>query len=802
MAARFSSAEDICEGENCEAFTDVTYYVKEKKKLCEDCASKGGCIGKARKGRPNLYCEKHDEEIKLYCKTHGVAVCHSCAMIDHLEQSCVRQDIEGAIVESRATLNILKEKANDKLKLCRVYGNRIHQCGKDTDNHIQALKDEVDLVINEAFQTDKDAEKEDAAKINQETDEKNHKLQEEIQKINKKIQKNNKEREKQLERNRTNAEMRREPIDNKQHCLQMDIKNIAEEKERKIGELENALQDDTKTTENTLQTLDTVLKDDKNVVKDGHHVKTSVSDELKKPLNEAEVEQITGAISGVRFVKGAGREKYNGRIDWYDGEWKLIDTINVKDKIRCPAVVGCIDECYVIITDILTGSRHTHMLDMNTENTQRVITDSDTSWATSCALLNDDKVVCGKGCEECSGDSLTGCIGVYDRQWKRINDVTIPRNTPRDDTWVDLAVDQDGIIIVAEGGQSKIYVINPADGKIMNTITGFVDIKMRGVLSSGHIITQPCPVDHRVFIIDRQGAQREIPHIPFKVRLIGGPDDSEGRVEIFYDGSWQTVCDNNWDFKEAKVVCRMLGFDGALAAPRAAAYGQGSGGILLDSLGCDGTEDNIADCYHRGVGVHNCEHANDAGVRCFSGTDPFQVRLIGSVDDAEGRVEVLYDGSWGTICDSDWDIRDATVVCRMLDFDGAMEATHSARFGKGSGDSILEGVRCRGREDHLAECLHAGFGSNVCAHEKDAGAICYSNVRLVGGSDDAEGRVEIQHMGVWGTICHDQWDILDATVVCRMLGFQGAALKALGSSYFGKGIGAIFIKYYFLFPHI
>eukprot|EP00057_Strongylocentrotus_purpuratus_P022278 XP_011676752.1 PREDICTED: deleted in malignant brain tumors 1 protein-like [Strongylocentrotus purpuratus] len=325
--------------------------------------------------------------------------------------------------------------------------------------------------------------------------------------------------------------------------------------------------------------------------------------------------------------------------------------------------------------------------------------------------------------------------------------------------------------------------------------------------------------------------------VPFKVRLIGGPDDSEGRVEIFYDGSWQTVCDNNWDFKEAKVVCRMLGFDGALAAPRAAAYGQGSGGILLDSLGCDGTEDKIADCYHRGVGVHNCEHANDAGVRCFSGTDPFQVRLIGSVDDAEGRVEVLYDGSWGTICDSDWDIRDATVVCRMLDFDGAMEATHSARFGKGSGDSILEGVRCRGREDHLAECLHAGFGSNVCDHEKDAGVICYSNVRLVGGSSDAEGRVEVQHMGVWGTICHDQWDILDATVVCRMLGFQvrlvggssdaegrveiqhmgvwgtichdqwdildatvvcrmlgfQGALKAPGSAYFGKGAGDIFL---------
>ncbi|XP_030849607.1 uncharacterized protein LOC115927634 [Strongylocentrotus purpuratus] len=337
MAAHFSSAENICEGENCQSITDVTYYVKEKKKLCDDCASKEECIGKVRKGRPNLYCEKHDgEEIKLYCKTHNVAVCQLCATIDHRDMSCMQQDIEGAIMDSRARLNILKEKAKDKLELCRVIGVQIHQCRTDTDTHLQALKDEVDAVINEAIQTDKDKEKEDAAKINQDTDEKNQKLQDEIQKIKEKIGKNDEEREKRLELNRTNAERRREPIDNKEHGLQTDIKNIAEEKKRKISELEKAWQDNTKTTKTTVQTLDTVLENDQNVVKDGHRVKTSVSDELKKPLNEGEVKQITDTISGVRFVKGAGRKKYDGRIDGYDGEWKLIDTLNVGHIIAQP----------------------------------------------------------------------------------------------------------------------------------------------------------------------------------------------------------------------------------------------------------------------------------------------------------------------------------------------------------------------------------------------------------------------------------------------------------------------------------
>ncbi|XP_011683710.1 uncharacterized protein LOC105447408 [Strongylocentrotus purpuratus] len=511
MAANFSSTEDICERENCQSVTDVTYYVKEKKKLCDDCASTEECIGKARKGRPNLYCEKHDgEEIKLYCTTHNVAVCQLCAMIDHHDPSCVRQDIEGAIMDSRAKINILKEKAKEKLELCRVYGDHIHQCRKDTNTYLQALKDEVDSVINEAVQTDKDKEKEDLAKINQEIDEKNQNLREEIQQINEKIRKNDEEREKRIELNRSYAEKRREPIDNKQQDLQTDIKNIAEEKERKISELEKAWQDKTKTTETTIQKLDTVLENDENVVKDGHHVKISVRGELKKPLNKGEVKQVTDTILGVRFVKGAGREKYDGRIDGYDGEWKLIDTIN--DKIKFPAVVGYLDECNVIITDRLSGSRHTYMLDINTKNSRRVITGRGTSLILSCALLNDDKIVCGKYSEGCTENSLTECISVYDRQWKHINDVTIPKNTTFDKTRVDVAVDQDGMIIAAEWVQSKIYVINPADGNIINTIACKDNIILRGVLSSGHIIARPSPPDHKLYIIDRQGAQREIPH--------------------------------------------------------------------------------------------------------------------------------------------------------------------------------------------------------------------------------------------------------------------------------------------------
>ena len=84
----------------------------------------------------------------------------------------------------------------------------------------------------------------------------------------------------------------------------------------------------------------------------------------------------------------------------------------------------------------------------------------------------------------------------------------------------------------------------------------------------------------------------------------------------------------------------------------------------------------------------------------------------------------MYDGSWGTICDDWWDLKDAKVVCRMLGFNEALTAPISARFGQGPGQSLLTYVRCEGTEDHLADCFHAGVGCSHCSHSRDAGASC------------------------------------------------------------------------------
>ena len=86
-----------------------------------------------------------------------------------------------------------------------------------------------------------------------------------------------------------------------------------------------------------------------------------------------------------------------------------------------------------------------------------------------------------------------------------------------------------------------------------------------------------------------------------------------------YDGEWGTVCDDGWDYTDARVLCRQLGY-GYSGTPYYNAYfGQGSGSILLDDITCTGSESTLANCGHlRADQVRSCSHSEDAGVRCSS----------------------------------------------------------------------------------------------------------------------------------------------------------------------------------------
>ena len=101
----------------------------------------------------------------------------------------------------------------------------------------------------------------------------------------------------------------------------------------------------------------------------------------------------------------------------------------------------------------------------------------------------------------------------------------------------------------------------------------------------------------------------------------------------------------------------------------------------------------------------------------------FAVRLIGDSHNA-GRVEVYYNGTWGTVCGDYWDIDDARVICRQLSFRYALNVYGSARYGKGTGPILLSNVDCHGNESSLSSCIHSGVGNRNCDHKEDAGVLC------------------------------------------------------------------------------
>ncbi|KFV81325.1 Deleted in malignant brain tumors 1 protein, partial [Struthio camelus australis] len=358
-----------------------------------------------------------------------------------------------------------------------------------------------------------------------------------------------------------------------------------------------------------------------------------------------------------------------------------------------------------------------------------------------------------------------------------------------------------------------------------------------------------------------------------KLRLVDGLNECAGRVEVFYNHEWGTVCDDSWDMNDAMVVCRQLGCGMALSAPGSARFGWGSNRIWLDDVSCTGTETDFSECKAKSWGIHNCHHGEDAGVVCsgetwtgdgrrWGGTEPSKggilphrgtsnhacrnfpagsdmlfanagnmssgdLRLVNGPNRCAGRVEVLHNQQWGTVCDDGWDLNDATVVCQQLGCGRAESAFLGAHFGQGSGPIWLDDVSCVGTEDALSQCRARPWGQNNCNHREDAGVVCsgtetalsecrtkpwgqhscshvedasvvcsvttnVTTLRLVNGPHRCAGRVEIFHNQQWGTVCDDGWNLNDATVVCRQLGC-GRAESAFLGAHFGQGSGPIWL---------
>ena len=205
---------------------------------------------------------------------------------------------------------------------------------------------------------------------------------------------------------------------------------------------------------------------------------------------------------------------------------------------------------------------------------------------------------------------------------------------------------------------------------------------------------------------------------------INGDTPSTGRVEVFYNGQWGTVCDDKWDIHDAHVVCKQLGFPKAVRAYSGATHGQGSGPVWISDLECSGSESNLYVCKHSGCGNNHCTHSGDVSVQCSYSAST--IRLMGGGRNY-GRVEIYEFGVWGTVCDDTWDMTDANVACRELGYTGATSASGSAAYGQGTGHILRDHINYVGSETSLVNCpaTKSRVTPAHCSHSEDSGVVCY-----------------------------------------------------------------------------
>ncbi|XP_066428578.1 antigen WC1.1-like [Eleutherodactylus coqui] len=307
------------------------------------------------------------------------------------------------------------------------------------------------------------------------------------------------------------------------------------------------------------------------------------------------------------------------------------------------------------------------------------------------------------------------------------------------------------------------------------------------------------------------GQQKEIEIIcseSNQLRLVDGPGRCAGRVEIYHDGRWGTICDDSWDEADADVVCRQLGCGYGVRATTGAYYGRGTGDIWLDDVECEGNEIHIRDCPAKQFGDHDCGHKEDAGVVC---SELLDLRLVDGSHECEGWLEVYYNGSWGSVCNNVMPALSVSVICKHLNC-GSKGYLEAAKYDVRRRPPFwVDHINCTKYSKLLWECPSSPWNINSCTDRELTYIECERNrksiqscptarpcsdndrIRLRGGENSCSGRVEVFFQGEWGTVCDDEWDIKDAEVVCRQIGC-GSALNATTEAMHEKGSGPIWLS--------
>uniref|UniRef100_K1PRQ0 Deleted in malignant brain tumors 1 protein n=1 Tax=Magallana gigas TaxID=29159 RepID=K1PRQ0_MAGGI len=254
--------------------------------------------------------------------------------------------------------------------------------------------------------------------------------------------------------------------------------------------------------------------------------------------------------------------------------------------------------------------------------------------------------------------------------------------------------------------------------------------------------------------------------------VLVGTSSTTGTVNIVQGTQWYSVCDHSWTLEDARVLCRSMGYWSSSPTVYVDAwFGQSNGTSLNIEPDCKGSELNLAFCRLKNEwGNQSCSHSDDAGVSCTPTALGFHtVRLSDGDAPGKGRLEVFYNGQWGSFCLDGWNQNNTDVVCSMLHYNSGGSFFQSQQ---GNTPVLVNSLGCFGNESDIGYCT-ADLNKASCKL-KSVGVDCTNGIRarFVDSAHNFSGRVQVYKDGTWGEICSADLSDNEAKVLCSMMGFK------------------------------
>lgn len=202
----------------------------------------------------------------------------------------------------------------------------------------------------------------------------------------------------------------------------------------------------------------------------------------------------------------------------------------------------------------------------------------------------------------------------------------------------------------------------------------------------------------------------------------------EGIIEVRMNQILSFIQGNQSNYRNAIVTCKQLGYSGVATfttttVPLDNGEDYGSHHII-HKLECTGEEDSILQCNLQDMEQMLSTATTELRVAKISCAGYKSVKLLGGGGPHEGRLEVLFNNTWGSVCDDDWGQPDADVVCRQLGYNSTLSTT--ASFGQAESTEMiwLDNIKCFGNESDLLLCRRNTIGLTNCNQEEGVALIC------------------------------------------------------------------------------